>query len=164
MSRAILPLVLLVPLVSACGEPKEKLVYPTDEKAMDAAIAEAKANQSVFWAKFDAASQPKDAEYQIKVRVPTPPHGDEFIWMDVVNRRGDEVTGILENEPVKFSGYRLGQTMTVKATEVSDWAYLKNGKYYGHFTTRLLMPQLPRDEQAQTKAMLWPTALEEPAK
>jgi uncharacterized protein YegJ (DUF2314 family) len=151
------PMAMTLMLAGCDPHPQEKLVYPQDQKAMDAAIAEAKANLPVFWSNFDAA--PSKEEYSVKVSIPTPPYGDELIWMDVTGRQRDEVSGVLVNEPVHFPGHN-GDKFTAKTAQIVDWAYPKNGKFYGHFTTRVLSPQMSAAERTEAEAMMWPTALE----
>ena len=152
-----IPIAIALMLAACDPHPQEKLVYAKDQKALDAAIAQARANLPVFWSNFDAA-QSKE-EYSVKVSIPTPPRGEELIWMDVTSHDGDEVSGVLINEPVNFPGHD-GDKFTKKATQIVDWAYPKNGKLYGHFTTRVLSSQVSPAQRAEAEAMMWPTALE----
>ena len=144
------------------SQPKDQLIVPKDPQSVTAATQQARANLPIFWTAFDAA--PSKEDFVVKVGMPTRGGGVEHIWIDVAGRDGDKISGTLANEPDDLPGLKLGSRVTVKTSQVSDWAYPKNGKFYGHFTTRVMMSQMEPDTQAKTQAMLWPTALEEPAK
>jgi uncharacterized protein YegJ (DUF2314 family) len=146
-------------LTAACDRGRgDPLIYPKNEKAVQAAAEEARANLPAFWKAYDAA--PSKTDFTMKVAMPTSRGGVEHIWMDVRDHRGDEIDGTLANEPVDLPNYRIYSKVTVKPAQVSDWAYPKDGKFYGHFTTRVLMSQVSAEERVATLAMLWPTALE----
>jgi uncharacterized protein YegJ (DUF2314 family) len=150
-------------LMTACdrGTHQDDLIYPEDQKAIDVASAQARASLPAFWTAFDAASSKQD--FTIKAGMTTKTGPAEHIWIQVSGRQGDEISGLLANEPFDIPGLHLGSKVTIKAAQVSDWAYPKGGKLYGHFTTRVLMPQMAADEQAQMKAALAATSLEHPA-
>ena len=149
-------------LISGCGEPKDELIHPKDQQAVDAATQEARTNLPAFWAAFDAAASKQD--FVMKVGLQTRAGGIEHIWMNVERRDGDKVSGNLANDPVDIEGVKFGSKVTVTGKQITDWAYPKNGKFYGHFTTRILMPQMPQAEREQTQALLWPTTLEQAAR
>jgi uncharacterized protein YegJ (DUF2314 family) len=150
-------------LTTACerGAHQDDLIYPEDQKAIDAASAQARATLPTFWAAFDAA--PSKQDFTIKAGMPTKTGPAEHIWIQVSGRQGDEISGLLANEPFDIPNLHLRSPVTVTTAQVSDWAYPKGGKLYGHFTTRVLMPQMAADEQAQMKTALAPTPLEQPA-
>ena len=46
-------------------------------------------------------------------------------------------------------GLRRGDRVSVNPDEISDWAYLQNGRLVGGYTIRALYAQLPRDRQKE---------------
>jgi uncharacterized protein YegJ (DUF2314 family) len=93
--------------VSACDRGRdEALIYPKDEKAVAAAMDQARANLPAFWKAFDAANSKKD--FTMKVAMATRSGGVEHIWMDVTGHQGDAISGVLANEPVDIAGLPLG--------------------------------------------------------
>ena len=86
--------------------------------------------------------------------------GSENIWVKDLSRNGDQISGVLNNAPADIPGLSLGSKVTFKASQVSDWGYMKNAKLYGHFTTRILMSRASPDEQAALGKVLSPSPLE----
>jgi len=101
--------------------------------------------------------------FAVKVAFPTG-NGNEHIWVDVISHTGDDITGTIDNNPEFRPDLKDGMTVTVKEANVSDWGYLRDGRLYGNFTTRVLVKHMAPDEAAQVKAMLSETALEPPEK
>jgi uncharacterized protein YegJ (DUF2314 family) len=129
------------------------------ELALRTATSEAVASLPVFWKVFER--QPLDAtDFLVKVSLPVGDGRVEHIWADVVRRAGDQVVVRLANDPVWLKDVQNGSELTVPAAQISDWSYSKQGKAFGHFTTRALMSRAAPAERAEAQAFLAPTSLE----
>ena len=139
-------------------EPPLIEVAPTDA-AMNAAIKEARRTLPIFRRIFDR--RPRDVEaYWIKIAMPTYGGGHEYIWVYDLSWGAGTVTGKLANEPEHLPGLHLDSKVTVKQETIADWAYLKRGKLYGHFTTRVLAARMSEREAAEARAAFAPQPLE----
>lgn len=136
----------------------EQVIHAKDTAELDAAHAEAVKTLPVFWSKFYAKA-PELSEFAIKVELPTPDGGSEAIWAEPIREAKDEVVVRLLNDgerlPLKF-----GAEVRAPAAKIWDWTYTKDGKAYGHFTTRVLLKQATPDQRAQAEGMFSPTPLE----
>lgn len=159
--------------LSACGQSEsaapadaavkgdEIVEFRAEDAAMNAAIAEAKASLPVFLARLDAgALQSADG---LKVGFHTD-QGREHIWVDHIARKGDELTGMLANEPNWMPGLHQGSTVTFDPALVTDWSYEKDGKLWGNYTTRVMLPSLSPEEAEAVKANLSDTPTESTAR
>ncbi|HEY9219165.1 MAG TPA: DUF2314 domain-containing protein [Phenylobacterium sp.] len=137
----------------------EKLTAVTeDDQEMNSAIAQARSSLPQFWAKFDARPAGY-SDFQVKPGLASvDDYGTEFIWVDVVERRGDQVIGRLANDPFHLGAdMKLGSEVSFKPELISDWGYSKGDVLYGHYTSRVLITR-ERDNPAEYG--LSPTPLE----
>jgi uncharacterized protein YegJ (DUF2314 family) len=123
--------------LAACDRASESTYMPTpkNDPPMDAAIAEARASLPVFWAKYDAAEDKSD--FMVKAGMKDRYGGREHIWIYLDGRAGE-----------------------VPVADLSDWAYGRDGKYYGMYTTRVLIGRMTPAQRAESEAILAPTPLE----
>lgn len=125
---------------------------PSEDAAMTAAIAKARATLSDFWKVF--ADPPAGTEgYSIKVAI-TDDDQTEYFWTSDVERRGDKIFATIANEPQMVGNVQAGQRIEVPESDIADWMFHRNGKIVGNETLRVLLGYMPEDEAAQWKAML----------
>ena len=64
------------------------------------------------------------------------------MWVEVTSVSKDTVRGKLANEPVWSKDLRIGDEVTRKVSELTDWLYLTDGQIVGGYTVKVLtMPQ-----------------------
>ncbi len=116
------------------------------DPVMNAAIADAKKTLPAFIAKLDSSNDAlADATFKY------PLAGWEHIWVGDVKHDGEFLTGTLANEPAE-PGHKMGESVRVSLKDVSDWAYRdEKGVMQGHYTTRVLLPQLDAEEATGIK-------------
>ena len=130
---------------------EDKVVnFGEDDAEMNAAIAAARKTLPVFWKHLQA--KPDEAS-SLKVGLATS-NGHEHIWVSDIEAKGDKITGRLANDPDNLPGLKLGSPVSFTESQISDWAYAKNGKLYGHYTTRVVIKHIDPAEAAQVRAML----------
>lgn len=152
-------------MLPACSAPEpvasaDRLIEPPpDDPAVLTAMKQAIDTRHVFWAKFEAR-EPGTSNYAVKLGLTGEDGYKEFIWAEPIRREGDEVVARLANDPVHLQNLRLGSQVRISEDLVSDWTYEKNGKAYGHFTTRALMSRATPEQRAEMDGLLAPTPLE----
>ncbi len=142
----------------ASGEPPVQ--WTKDDPEMEAAVARARETLPVFWRVFDERSADKGSDYILKAGFPNPQGGEEHMWFDVQARAGDKVTGVLGNEPQSIPGLHDGDLVTVQASQISDWSYVKHGRRYGAFTERVMVNRMSPKDAADYGSELSETPLE----
>ena len=149
------------PVAAQTASSKEAPMAYVDsgDAEVNAAIVQARRYLPQFWAKFD--QQPAGVDfYTVKVAFPTSGGGAEHIWVDVISHQGDVIVGKIDNDPEYRKDLKIGQIVDVKAADISDWSYRRDGKLFGHFTTRVLLKHVSPAEAEETRQMLAPTPLE----
>jgi uncharacterized protein YegJ (DUF2314 family) len=139
----------------ACGQAQQQSqaaeddpveMFAPDDATMNAAIAEARAGLPRFWELF----QNNDgADFMLKVGFPTPGGGNEHIWVSDIQRSDAGITAVVQNDPVNVPSLQHGARAPIDDALISDWSLTRNGKTYGHYTTRVVVASLPLEEQAQ---------------
>lgn len=125
--------------------------FSKDDAEMNAAIAQARQTLPTFWKHLEANP---DIDHSLKVGLPTASGSLEHIWVANIQPEGDKVLGRLANAPVDLPGLEAGSPVTFTRDQISDWSYVKDGKMYGHYTTRVVVKHLGSAEAAQVSAML----------
>jgi uncharacterized protein YegJ (DUF2314 family) len=109
--------------------------------AMKRAVHEARRTVGVFIA---ALGHPSAGEYDFEVKKPFR-QGDvvEHMWLSDVTFSGNRFQGRVDNMPRKIKGLKMGDRVSVNPNEISDWAYVENGRLVGGYTIRVLYWELP---------------------
>jgi uncharacterized protein YegJ (DUF2314 family) len=105
-----------------------------DHAAMHRAVTEARKTVKKF---IVALKHPAPGQQDFEVKKPFV-QGDqvEHIWLSDVRLVGNHFEGQIDNQPRKVQGFKLGQLVSVKPKEISDWLYIDNGKLVGGYTVR----------------------------
>lgn len=116
-----------------------------DDPQMLAATEEARRT----WPEFVQAfrKKPENTEsYAAKFPFDAPDQ-KEFMWVEVVAIKEDTIVGRLGNDPVWVKDLKLGDEVTMKVSELSDWMYFKDGEIVGGYTVKVLMEKQKREEK-----------------
>ena len=92
---------------------------------------------------------PDTGDFRIKARLTTPGGPGEHLWLAVARRDGDDIVGVLVNDPATLDDVQAGDEIRVDADRLSDWAYFKHGKMFGAFTMRAVLDRLSPGERAR---------------
>ncbi|MEO1561932.1 MAG: DUF2314 domain-containing protein [Pseudomonadota bacterium] len=117
---------------------------------MSAAIAEAR--QHLDRVLEIAIDEDGNGHPALGLKVSFPTQGSELksevIWMNKVVRLSDNrFTAHLNNDPVDLGDLAYGDKLPFEHDQIMDWAlFVEEGTIYGHFTTRLIIVDLPRSE------------------
>ena len=107
---------------------------------MHRAVLAARRNVAVFIA---ALKNPAKGQHDFEVKKPFVKDGEvEHIWLSQVQFRGNRFHGVVDNHPKKIKGLKFGDRVSVNPNEISDWAFVDNGKLIGGYTIRVLSENL----------------------
>lgn len=118
---------------------------------MNAAIAEAKRTANDFVAAFrEQKAGAKD--YFVKKPYATPSGGLEHMWIAVFAETNGVLTGRVANEAEETREVKMGQTVSLKISEASDWKYQDGKKLVGGYTIRYFVEKMsPKEREAFLK-------------
>lgn len=89
-------------------------------------------------------------------------NGLEHIWVEeFAAAETGGFYGYLANEPVAIEGASYGSRVEFTRLMISDWAFTENGRGYGFFTVRAILPGMDAQTRAQTVAFLSPDPVPE---
>lgn len=121
------------------AEPK---VFNIDRhnNAMKRAVHQARRTVGVF---IQAVRHPAAGQHDFQVKKPFR-QGDvmEHLWLADVSFRGNRFHGYVDNVPRKIKGLKMGDRVSVNPNEITDWAFVENGRLVGGYTIRLLYAEL----------------------
>ena len=88
--------------------------------------------------------------YSIKQKFSTPEGLGEHIWVGQITFVNNQYIGVVGNEPLNTTEVRLGETITIDKTRISDWMIVDSTrKAKGGFTIRAIRDGLPPKEQQE---------------
>ena len=73
----------------------------------------------------------------------------ENMWMSDLDFDGEQLTGVLINEPRWVTSLHAGDRVSVPFTDLSDWLYVSCGRVYGGFTIDGLRSEMGPAERAE---------------
>ena len=135
----------------------QTLKYETGDAQMSAAIDAALTSLDSFFRALDRGRITR-AEAGLKVALETPAGSaatHEVIWVaDFSTRDSKTFTAYLANEPNQLPGLTLGSKVTFSRDQIRDWSVIRDGKGYGYFTVRAMLPRLSAQQAAQLRQFL----------
>jgi len=114
---------------------------------MNAAIARAQREVDGFLAE---RSNPRTTarDFKVKVKV-TSGTQVEYMWVTPFRTKQSGFEGILKNHPGLVRNLRWGDTVEFTREQIADWAYIKDGVQYGHYTTCVVLSTQGREFAAK---------------
>jgi len=133
-------------VIKRAGEP-DCVQIADDNKAMAQAVQKARKTTNKFIA---ALRSPKSSQSRFAIKKPFI-EGDkvEHLWINEVSFDGKVFHGKIDNEPVDTKAVRLGDPVTVKPEEITDWMYVQDGKLVGGYTICALCRNMSPAEKKQ---------------
>ena len=104
---------------------------------MKSAVRQARGSVDTFIA---ALRNPAPKQHDFEVKKPFVQGNEvEHIWLSNVTYSGHRFNGNVDNHPRIIKGLKYGQRVSVNPDEISDWAYIDNGRLVGGYTIRRFM-------------------------
>jgi uncharacterized protein YegJ (DUF2314 family) len=123
-----------------------------DDKEMSEAIAAARRTLPEFW-RTHAAPSRGESGFALKVAI-RDGEATEHFWAIDIERRNDKILATINNEPQTVSTVTFGQRLEVPEADITDWTFLRNGKFVGNYTVRPLFKTMPPEDVARMKSMM----------
>ncbi|MBT8414228.1 MAG: DUF2314 domain-containing protein [Boseongicola sp.] len=83
---------------------------------------------------------------------------EETIWITPFAKRDGRYVGLLANEPKSTDAKHVGDAVAFEAAQVRDWYFIgDDGKMYGSYTTRAILPEMAPKTARQISQILSPT-------
>ena len=121
----------------------------SDDALMNSAIQRAQETLPLFIVAFQSP-KPTQTYFSIKAKFP---YGDagaaEHIWLGDISFTEEKFEGVLENEPIYIHNLKIGERITVKITDVTDWMIIDGEQLVGGFTIHVLRNQMTEKERYQ---------------
>ena len=136
-------------MVSGCSRSKEGSNYThveSEDAAMNAAIAKAKATSGDFVRAFHE-QKPGTKGFYVKKPYPTPSGEVEHMWIEVSAESNGVLDGVVANEAEETRAVKIGQKVSLNISEISDWKYVDGKKLVGGYTIRYFYERMSPKEQ-----------------
>lgn len=129
---------------------KENVVaYHTGDEAMNAAKKKARATLPRF---LELVNTGAAGTYTIKF--PLTQNGEtEHIWLQLLDYRDGTFVGLLANDPVNGTKYKMGDQMEVAKADVEDWMVRSGEVIYGGYTARVALNDMPKEQAEKYRLM-----------
>jgi uncharacterized protein YegJ (DUF2314 family) len=138
-------------MLTACAKRNKGYVEDSDPE-MAAAIAKAQETLPQFWQVFDQRAG-GESNFVLVVRITNKGRMEHFHTTDFERRNGKTVVTI-KNDPKIVSSVKLGDRIEIPAVDITDWSYMRDGKYAGMFTTKALFKIMPAEQVEAFKKVL----------
>lgn len=110
-------------------------------KAMETAKLTLKQFDSILLSNNDVYT-----DFVLKVRF-SEKNEVEHIWARNIKIAKGGYTGIIDNTPEYISSIKLGDTIFIKESDVSDWQYFYKKRVVGSYTTKAIRKHMSEEER-----------------
>ena len=138
-------------ILPGCSRAKEGGNYVSvsdDDAAMNTAIDKAKVSSGAFLKAFHE-QKPGTKNFFVKKPYPTPSHGAEHMWIEVHSETNGVLNGVVANEAEETQAVKMGQEVSLKISEISDWKYEDGKKLVGGYTIRYFYDRMSPKEKEE---------------
>ena len=123
-----------------------------DDPKMAAAIQQARGSVDEFIKVLNS----KDAAYHdLSIKVPLEDGEEvEHVWLDQLKFEGEKFSGVIANDLKMVKNFKMGQEVTFKKNEITDWMYVKEGVVHGNVTLKAMFHAMNPEEVKVIKKMM----------
>jgi uncharacterized protein YegJ (DUF2314 family) len=137
-----LAVAVLLSLFIGCAHQNKGYVEDTDRE-MAAAIAKAQQTLPQFWQAFDQRSH-GESNFVLVVRITDKGRIEHFHITDFRRRDGKTIVTI-SKAPKIVASVAPGDRIEIPAADITDWSYMRDGKYVGMRTMKPRFKNMPAD-------------------
>jgi len=138
-------------LFSGCAHRDKGYVEDTDPE-MAAAIAKAQATLPQFWQAFDQRAH-GESNFVLVVRIKDKGRIEHFFTTDF-ERRDSKTMVTISNSPKIVASVKSGDRIEIPAADITDWLYMRDGKYVGMFTMKPRFKYMPAEHVEAFKRVM----------
>ncbi len=126
-------------MTSLFGAEDEDISYISHDEELLRLSEEAKINFEKLRSVFNSGLEPGSV-LMVKSPFKTSDGGNEWMWVEVTKWSGEDLKGILQNDPFHIPNLKAGAIVDVKQYEMFDYIYYRaDGTTEGNKTTELIM-------------------------
>ena len=148
---ALLLVAVLVRLLTACSKRDKVVGIGDDLPDMAAAIDKAQQTLPQFWQVFDKREH-GESNFVLVVRITDKGRIEHFFTTDFERRDGKTMVTI-RSDPKVVSSVKCGDRIEIPAADITDWRYMRDGKYVGMRTIKPLFKHMPADQVQALKKL-----------
>ena len=140
------------------GEQMPIYFVSSDEDYMQRAFEQARESFKYFWRElyWERRRIVPGLDYaMVKICFLDTINGEEVgehMWINDVEFDGDTIYGTLVNEPDTVQNVKVGDQVSAKIGEMSDWLFAIGGRAYGGFSVQAMRSHMQKDELAEHDA------------
>ena len=139
--------------VQGATEDNNVVIVATEDEAM----TQAQASAQKTLPKFLIVAQTAPADWQASTLKVALQGGTQIenIWVSnfkALSERSFEA--VLGNDPVDLPGLQAGDRVTFNYEQIVDWAFVKEGKGYGFYSVRAILPMMEGQQREGMVAFL----------
>src|ERR1035437_2544686 len=149
---ALLLVAVLVTLLTACSKRDKVVGIGDDDPEMAAAIAKARQTLPQFWQMFDKRER-GESNFVLVVRITDKGRVEHFFTTDFERRDGKTMVTI-SNAPKIVASVKLGDRSEIAEADITDWQYMRDGKYVGMTTFKAQFKHMRPADVEQIKTMM----------
>lgn len=137
--------------LAGCARRDKGYVEDTDPE-MVVAIARAQETLPRFWQTFEQRPQ-GESNFVLVVRITDQGRIEHFSTTDFARRDGKTMVTI-GNSPKIVASVKLGDRIEIPQVDITDWHYMRDGKYVGMFTLKPRFRYMPPEQVAAFKRVM----------
>ena len=142
----------LLTLLTACSKRDKVVGIGDDDPEMAAAISKAQATLPQFWQMFDKREH-GESNFVLVVRITDKGRIEHFFATDFERRDGKTMVTI-SNKPNIVASVRIGDRIEIPEADITDWRYMRDGKYVGNVTFKAQFKHMRAADVEQVKKMM----------
>ena len=141
----------LAALFTGCASRDKGYVEDTDPE-MAAAIAKAQETLPHFWQTYDQRAHGENT-FVLVVRITDKGRIEHFFTTEFERRDGNALVTI-SKKPNIVASVKMGDRIEIPKRDITDWFYMREGKYVGMFTMRPRFKYMPAEEVEAFKRVM----------
>ena len=139
-------------MLTACSKRDKVVGVGDDDPEMAAAIAKARQTLPQFWQVFDKREH-GESNFVLVVRITDKGRVEHFFVTDFERRDGKTMVTI-SNSPKIVASVKLGDRIEIPESDITDWHYMRDGKYVGMFTMKPRFKHMPPEHVEAFKRVI----------
>jgi uncharacterized protein YegJ (DUF2314 family) len=117
---------------------EDSIVFVEHDEELEAASRRARAKLPALRSRFSRGLAPGEILH-VKAPFTTPDGDQEWMWVEVISWKGNNISGLLQNEPDDVPGLHAGQLVAVSESEVFDYIFTRaDGSLEGNETGAII--------------------------
>jgi uncharacterized protein YegJ (DUF2314 family) len=149
---ALLLVAVLGTLLTACSKRDKDVGIGDDDPEIVASIAKARQTLPQIWQVFDKREH-DDSNFVLVVRITDKGRIEHFSTTDFERRDGKTMVTI-SNHPNIVASVKLGDWIEIPEADITDWSYMRDGKYVGMITFKARFKHMRAADVEQVKKMM----------